>query len=74
MGWKCDKCGNTENFTEVNTVNTVVTQERDSTKILRIKNVYRNEAALNVWCNKCDNEEVSWVEVPDQDESYLSKS
>ena len=73
MGWKCDKCGNTEGFTEVNTVNTMVTQEKGSTRILKIKNVYRNEASLNVWCNKCDSEDVSWVEVPEQDSSYLSK-
>jgi DNA-directed RNA polymerase subunit M/transcription elongation factor TFIIS len=72
MGWKCDKCGNTEDFTEVNTVNTKVTQEKGSTRILKIKNQYRADGATNVWCNRCDSEEVSWVEVPDQDSAYLN--
>ncbi|MFH1510415.1 MAG: hypothetical protein ABIF10_01890 [Candidatus Woesearchaeota archaeon] len=74
MAWKCDKCGNTESFTEVNTVNTHVTQDKNSTRILKINNIYRKEGALNVWCNKCDSEDVSWVELTDQDSSYLTRS
>jgi hypothetical protein len=53
-------------------VNTEVTQENASTKILKIKNTYRGDAATNVWCNRCDSEEVSWVEVPEQQADYLS--
>ena len=73
MGWRCNKCGNTEDFTEVNTVNTEVSQEKDSTKILGIRNTYRNEAALNVWCNRCDGEDVVWKDVAGQDDSHLNK-
>jgi DNA-directed RNA polymerase subunit M/transcription elongation factor TFIIS len=71
MGWRCDKCGNTEDFTEVNTVTTQVNQEKGSTKILKIRNSYRSDGALNTWCNRCDSEEVSWIEVPNQDEAFL---
>lgn len=73
MGWKCNNCGNTQSFTEVNTVNTAVTQEKGTTKILRIGNIYRGEAAMNVWCNKCDSEDVCWVDVPDQDTGYMNQ-
>lgn len=75
MGWKCNKCGNTESFTEINSIETVVAQEKGTTRILKIHNRYRNanEGVSNVWCNKCDSEDVHWVEVPDQDDSYLKK-
>lgn len=75
MGWKCNKCGNTESFTEINPIKTIVTQEKSTTKILKIQNKYRkeDEGAINVWCNKCDSENVSWVKVPIQDYSYLKK-
>ena len=76
MGWKCNKCKNTESFTEINPVETLVFQEKGTTKVLKIENKYRkgNEGALNVWCNKCESEDVSWVEVPTQDFSYFKES
>lgn len=72
MGWICNQCKNTEDFTELNTVKTKVTQEKDSTRILRIRDSRTAEGVTNVWCNKCDSEDVSWIDVPDQDDRYMS--
>ncbi|MBD3204144.1 hypothetical protein GF327_07650 [Candidatus Woesearchaeota archaeon] len=74
MGWKCKKCKNTELFTEVNAVETDVYQEKATTKIKKIKNrKIRRQGALNVWCRKCDSENVEWIDVKDQGDSYLEK-
>lgn len=71
MGWKCNKCGNTELFTEVNPIETTVIQEKDTTKITKVHDKYREGGALNAWCNKCDSEDVKWVNVPDQSNDFV---
>jgi hypothetical protein len=52
-------------------VNTAVTQERKTTRILKIHNTYRDDPSINAWCTRCESEDVSWIDVADQDADYL---
>lgn len=71
MGWKCMACGNTELFMETNRVETQVTQDRGTTRIKKSVNRYHDRPLLSIKCSACGSQNVKWVEVSNQDYSYL---
>jgi len=70
MGWKCNDCKNSVLFIELNKVETIVIQEKNSTRIIKTLNKTTNNPLINIQCNKCGSSDVKWVEVFDQDDSY----
>jgi len=70
MGWQCRNCKNTESFTEINKVETLVTQEKSSTKIIDTINRYLEDPLISVRCNECNSLHVNWQDIK-QDNSYI---
>lgn len=71
MGWHCKDCGNTESFTEINKVETLVSQEKNTTKVKKILNKYMDRPLLDVRCNTCMSKHVRWIDSPHQDDNYI---
>jgi MoaA/NifB/PqqE/SkfB family radical SAM enzyme len=61
MGWKCNQCGNTELFVEINRVESTVTQEKNSAHITKIINRYIENPLDSVRCAKCNNQDLQWL-------------
>jgi len=72
MGWKCYNCGNTEEFVEINKVQTDVLQELNTTKIKKIINKTMSESLLDVLCKKCASKNVKWIEISQTDDFLFS--
>lgn len=62
MGWKCKKCGNTKKFVEINTIKTIVNQDKETTKVLETYDFHTGEGCLRKWCDKCGSKDVEWIE------------
>jgi MoaA/NifB/PqqE/SkfB family radical SAM enzyme len=71
MGWKCKNCGNTERFTEINKVETLVSQDKDTTNIRSVFNKYAANPFLEVRCANCSSAFVGWLSSQDQPDDYL---
>ena len=71
MGWKCKNCGNTESFIEINKVETLVSQEKDTTKIKKILNKYMDKPVLGIKCNRCMSKHIQWIDVFNQSDDYI---
>lgn len=71
MGWKCSNCGNTELFIEINKVETLVSQEKNTTRIKKVINKYMDNPLIEVKCDVCMSKHVIWVNLQAQDDSYI---
>ncbi|MFP4403923.1 MAG: radical SAM protein [Candidatus Woesearchaeota archaeon] len=70
MGWVCNNCNNNYKFIELNKVFTNVFQD-ETTKINKIVNKFVEKPLIQVKCAKCSSSNIKWVNLVDQDSSYL---
>jgi len=71
MGWRCNNCGNAEFFTEINKVETAITQDKASTKAIKLVNKYAENPLLGVTCNICQSSNIKWIDIQSHDYSHL---